>query len=59
MPAFFAVLCNVIHCLQKLPTKTDSSFICVRCTLEHVCYEQFSLQNCRFEIYFMLNLCTV
>ena len=31
--------------------KTDFTVICVPCMLEHVCYEPFSLQNCRFRRY--------
>ena len=59
MPSIFAVLVQCYSLLTKLLIKADSKFICVRCMLEHVCYERFSLQNCRFERYFMLNLCTV
>ena len=42
----------------SLLIKTDSSVICVLCMLEHVCYEPFSLKNCRIERYLMLKLLT-
>ena len=32
----------------------DSTVICVPCMLEHVGYEPFSLQNCRFGKYLTL-----
>ena len=38
----------------NLPIKTDSIVTCILCMLEHVCYEPFSLKNCRFGRYFML-----
>ena len=34
--------------------KPDPTVICVLCMLEHVCYEPFSLKNCRFGRYLML-----
>ena len=34
--------------IVNLHIKTDFTVICVPCMLEHVCYEPFSLQNCRF-----------
>ena len=38
----------------NLLIKTDSTVICVPCMLGHVCYEPFSLKNCRFGRYLML-----
>ena len=35
----------------NLLIKMDSTFICVPCMLEHVCYEAFSLKNSRFGRY--------
>ena len=32
---------------EILLMKTDSTVICVPCMLEHVCYQPFSLTNCR------------
>ena len=46
----------------NLLTETDSTVICVPCMLEHICYEPFSLKDCRFGRYPMLIgriLCTV
>ena len=40
--------------IVNLHMKTDSTVICVLCMLEHVCYEPFSLKDCRFERYRML-----
>ena len=64
-----AILCVQHFCsfgaelfIINLLIKTDSTVICVLCMLEHICYEPFSLQNCRFGRYFMLIgwiLCTV
>ena len=56
--------CNfcAILCIVNLLIKTDSTVISVLCMLEHVCYESFSLKNCRFGRYLMLIgwiLCTV
>ena len=34
--------------IVNLLIKTDSTVIYVPCMLEHVCYEPFSLKNCRF-----------
>ena len=51
-PAFLQFWCNVIHCESAY--KMDSTVICVPCMLEHVCYEPFSLKNCRFGRYLML-----
>ena len=56
-----ATLC-VHHCcslgamlfIVNLHIQTDSTIICVPCMLEHVCYEPFSLKNCRFGRYLML-----
>ena len=48
--------------IVNLLIKTDSTVICVPCMLEDVCYELFSLKNCRFGAYLMLIgciLCTV
>ena len=64
-----AVLCVQHFCtfdamlfIVNLLLKMDSTVICVPCMLEHVCYEPFSLRNCRLERYLMLIgwiLCTV
>ena len=35
--------------IVNLLMKTDSTVICVRCMLEHVCYEQFSLKIADFK----------
>ena len=51
-PGFLQFWCNVIHC--KSDYKTDFTVICVPCMLEYVCYESFSLKNCRFGRYLML-----
>ena len=41
--------------IGNLLTETDSTVICAPyCMLEHVCYEPFSLKNCRFGRYLML-----
>ena len=40
--------------IVNLLIKMDSTVICVLCMLEHVCYEQFSLKNCRFGRYLKL-----
>ena len=40
--------------IVNLLIKTDSTVICVPCMLEYVCYEPFSLKNCRFGKYLML-----
>ena len=37
--------------IVNLLIKMDSTVICVPCMLEHVCYEPFSLKNCRFGRY--------
>ena len=34
--------------IVNLLIKTNSIVICVPCMLEHVCYEPFSLKNCKF-----------
>ena len=51
-PAFcsFGVMLFTINLLIK----KDSTVIYVLCMLEHVCYQPFSLQNCRFGRYHML-----
>ena len=56
-----AILCvhhfcsfGAITFIVDLLMKTDSIVICVSCTLEHVCYEPFSLKNWRFGRYLML-----
>ena len=58
-----AILCvSFVLFIVNLIIKTDSTVICVLCLLEHVCYEPFSLKNCRFVRYLMLIgliLCTV
>ena len=40
--------------IVNLLMKTDSIAICVPCMLDHVSYEPFSLNNCRFGISLML-----
>ena len=40
--------------IVNLLIKTDSTVICVPCMLEYVCYEPFSLKNCKFGRYLML-----
>ena len=40
--------------IVNILTKTDSTVICVPCMPEHVCFEPFSLKNCRFGNYVML-----
>ena len=57
-----AILCVQHFCsfgamlfIVNLLIKTDSIVICVYCMLEHVCYEPFSLKNCRFGRYLMLS----
>ena len=40
--------------IVNLLIKMDSTVICVLCMLKHVCYEPFSLQNCRLGRYLML-----
>ena len=47
--AFLQFWCNVINCKSA-----DSTVICVSCMVEHVCYEPFTLKNCRFGRYLML-----
>ena len=57
-----AILCIQHFCsfgamlfIVNLLIKTDSTGVfCVPCMPEHVCYEPFSLKNCRFGRYFML-----
>ena len=51
-----AILCVQHFCsfgamlfIVNLLMKTDSTVICVPCMLQHVCYEPFSLKNCKFE----------
>ena len=48
-PAFcsFGAMLFIVNLLVK----TDFIVICVPCMLEHVCYEPFSLKNCRFGRY--------
>ena len=48
-PAFlqFGAMLFIVNLLIK----TDSTVICVPCLTEHVCYEPFSLKNCRFGRY--------
>ena len=50
-----AILCVQLFCnfgamlfTVNLFIKTDSTVICVPCVLKHVCYEPYSLKNCRF-----------
>ena len=50
MSSIFSILVSIV----KLLIKMDSTVICVPCMLEHVCYEPFSLKNCRFRRYLML-----
>ena len=40
MSSIFAVFLII-----NLLINTDSTFVCVPCMLEHVCYEPFSLKN--------------
>ena len=40
--------------IVNLLIKTDSTVICVPCTLEDVCYEPFSVKSCGFGKYPML-----
>ena len=40
--------------IVNLLIKTDSTVICVTCMLDYVCFEPFSLKNCRFGKYLML-----
>ena len=63
-----AILCVQHFCsfdalfILNLFIKTDSTFICVACVVEHVCYEPFSLKNLQIERYLMLIgwiVCTV
>ena len=49
MCSIFAILFIV-----NLFMNTDSTVICVPCMVEHVCYEPFSLNICRFGRYLML-----
>ena len=56
-----AILCvqhlcsfGVMLFIVNLLIKTDFTVICVPCMLEHVCYESFSLKNCRVGRYLML-----
>ena len=51
-PAFLQFRFNVINC--KSAYKNGFTVICVPCMLERVCYQTFSLKNCRFETYLML-----
>ena len=56
--------CNfgAILCIVNVLIKTDSTVISVPCMPEYICYESFSLKNCRFGRYLMLIdwiLCTV
>ena len=37
--------------ILNLLRKTDFTVSCVPCMLEYVCYEPFSLKNCRFRRY--------
>ena len=53
MSSIFAVFSGMLFILNVL-IKTDSTVICVPCMLEHVCYEPFSVQNCKFGRYLML-----
>ena len=39
--------------IVDLLIKTDPTGICFPCMFEHVCYDQFSLKNCRFVRYLM------
>ena len=52
MSRIFAVLVQLFT--VNLAVKTDFTVIYVPCTLEHVCYEPFSLKNCRFGRYLKL-----
>ena len=56
-----AILCVEHFCsfgamlfIVNLLITTDPTDICVPCMLEHLCYDPFSLQNCRFKRYLML-----
>ena len=56
-----AILCVQNFChfstmlfIINLLIKTDSTAIYVPCVLQHVCFEPFSLTNCRFGRYLML-----
>ena len=58
---FKAILCVQHFCsfgamlfIVNLLIETDSTVICVPCMREHVCYDPFSLRNCRFGRYLML-----
>ena len=51
VPHFFTF--GAMLFIVNLLTKTDSTVICVPCMLKHVCYQPFSLQNCRFGRYFL------
>ena len=46
----FSAMLFIVNLLIKM----DSTVICVPCMLQHVCYEPFSLKNCRFGRYLML-----
>ena len=45
---------GVMLFIVSLLIKEDSTVISVPCMPEHVCYEPFSLKNCRFGRYLML-----
>ena len=53
MFSVFAVLVQLMLFIVNLLMKTDSTVKCVPCMREHVCYEPFSLKNCRFGRYIM------
>ena len=50
MSSIFAVLVQCLFIVNLL-IKTDSTVTCVVCMFEQVCYEPFSLKNCRFVKY--------
>ena len=53
MCSAFLQFCAMLF-IANLLIKTDSTAICILCMLEHVCYDPFSLKNCRFGRYLML-----
>ena len=57
-PAFLQFWSNVFDCKSAYVINPLNGFhcylTCVPCMLEHVCYQTFSLKNCRFRRYLML-----
>ena len=53
MSSIFAVLIGAMLFIVHLLINTDSTFICVPCMLERVCYEPLLFKNCRFARYLM------